>query len=210
MPVLQCGGKAIQGPWCCPIQDSACHAELRAVTGAENDAMFRDIVHGTFLVCAFVRQRQHARRLSYQEKTPLPEMRHTPNGELLERTNGELSSPLPWRERREEELEEEPELPAHSYANGRNPTQTQQASAGERALRVRLRALSCCWLWLWCRLVLHALTSYVSVPSLIVVWFPGGRMRRSDRVAASREQMQASVQLSVYVYRAHRVVYYTA
>src|SRR5206468_1007292 len=112
---LQCGGKAIQGSRCRPSQDSACHAELRAVTGAKNDTTFREIVHGTLLVRAFVRQRQHTCWLSYQQKTPFPDMRHAPHGKLLEPTKGELSSSLPWCERRKEEFEEEPELPAHGY-----------------------------------------------------------------------------------------------
>jgi hypothetical protein len=65
-------------------------------------------------------------------------MCHTPDGELLERTYGELPSSLAWCERCEEEFEEEPELPAHGYADSRDPAQAQQASAGERALRVCL------------------------------------------------------------------------
>ena len=94
VPVLQCGGKALEGSRCRPRQDSACDAEVGAVTGTENDVTFRDIVHDTLLVRTFVRQRQDACRLPYQQKTPWPEMGHTPYGKLLERTKSKLSSPL--------------------------------------------------------------------------------------------------------------------
>src|SRR5215471_15973090 len=104
VPVLQCGGKAVQRTRRRTRQDSACGAELRAMAGAENDLAFREIVHGALLVRAFVRQRQHACRLPYQQKTPLPEMRHAAYGKLFERPHWELPSPLPWCEWREEKL----------------------------------------------------------------------------------------------------------
>ena len=141
LPVLHRGSKAVERSRCRTCQDSACHAELSAVTRAKDDVTFWEIVHGALLVCAFVRQRQHACRLSYQQKTPLPDMRHASDGELLERAKGELPSSLPWRERRKEEFEEEPELPSHGYAKDSDPAQAYQASAGEYAPRVLLRAL---------------------------------------------------------------------
>src|SRR5215831_8426437 len=117
VPVLQCGGKAVQGSRRRTIQNCACGAELRAMAGAENDVTFREIVHGTLLVRTFVRQRQHACRLPYQQKTSLPEMRHAPHGELFQRTQGELPAPFPWCEWREEKLEEEPELSCYGYTD---------------------------------------------------------------------------------------------
>src|SRR5262249_11067597 len=123
VPILHCGSKAVQGSRCRTRQDRACGAELRAMAGAEKDLAFRAVVHGALLVRTFVRQRQHACRLPYQQKTPLPEMRHAPDGELFERPHGELSASLPWWERREEEFKEEPQLPAHGDADGRDPAQ---------------------------------------------------------------------------------------
>jgi len=66
VPVLHCAGKAVEGSRCRASQNSACDAELRAVTGAKNDVTFREIIHSAFLVRAFVCERQHSCWLPYQ------------------------------------------------------------------------------------------------------------------------------------------------
>src|SRR5262245_55421727 len=71
---------------------------------------------------------------------PFPEGCHASHGELLERSHGELPSPLPRCERCKEEFEEEPELSSHGYEYGGNPAQTNQAAAGEGPA-VRNRAI---------------------------------------------------------------------
>jgi hypothetical protein len=67
-----------------------------------------------------------------RDNTPLfPEMLDTAHGKLIEGTKRKLSSPLPWCGGREEEFEEEPELPSHHDEYRGDPAQTHQAPAGK-------------------------------------------------------------------------------
>jgi hypothetical protein len=113
LTILHHNGKAIKGTRGWPRQHRSCRAKLRAVTRAKNDLAFRDIVHRTLQVGTFVRQGEHASRVMRDDTALFPEMLDAAYGKLVECTQSKPSSPLSWCRGRQEELEEEPELPSY-------------------------------------------------------------------------------------------------
>src|SRR5258708_32525404 len=68
-----------------------------------------------------------------------PEMLDTAHGKRVECAKRKLSSPFPWCDGREEEFEEEPELPSHHDEHRGDPAQTHQAPAGKPCAGVFFR-----------------------------------------------------------------------
>src|SRR4029450_10247158 len=84
LAILHCNGKVVKGTRARPRQHRSCRAKLRTVTGAKNDLAFREIVHRTLQVCAFVRQGEHACRVMRDNTHLFPEMLAMAEGKLIE------------------------------------------------------------------------------------------------------------------------------